>query len=79
MTTGGLFSPPRASVCVSLEPSGLQDVVDVLPDIVKAATGVPLEFRLDVTPRDGKDLAPETVESVTELVKDISPDPRLKR
>ena len=61
-----------------LEPSGLQDLVDVLPDIVKAAAGVPLEFRLDVTLGDGKDLAPETVESVNELLKDVNPELRLK-
>ena len=62
-----------------LEPSGLQDLVDALPDIVKVAAGVALEFRLDVTLGDGKDLVPETVESVNELLKEVSPDLRLKQ
>ena len=50
----------------------------MLPDIVKAAAGVALEFRLDVTLRDGKDLAPETVESINELLKQVNPELRLK-
>ena len=63
----------------TLEPDGLQDLVDALPEIVKAAAGVALEFRLDVTLGDGKEIAPDTVESINELLKDVSPDLRLKQ
>ena len=62
-----------------VEPDGLQDLVDALPEIVKAAAGVALEFRLDVTLGDGKEIAPDTVESINELLKDVSPDLRLKQ
>ena len=61
-----------------VEPAGLQDLVDALPDIVKAAAGVTLEFRLDVTLGDGKDVAPDTVESINQLLEDVNPELRLK-
>ena len=63
----------------ALEPDGLQDLIDALPEIVKAAAGVPLEFRLEVTLGEGKDVAVETVDSLNELLKDVSPDLCLKR
>ena len=56
------------------------DLVDALPEIVKAAAGVPLEFRLDVTVGDsGKDVDSDTVESVEKLLREVSPDLRLRR
>ena len=64
----------------ALDPAALQDLVDALPEIVKAAAGLPLEFRLDVKLGDsGKDVAPETVESIDTLLHDVSPDLHLKR
>ena len=64
----------------TLDPASLQDLVDVLPGIVKAAAGVPLEFRLDVKlGESGKDVEAETVESVNALLKGVSPDLHLKR
>ena len=63
-----------------LAPDALQDLTDALPDIVKAAAGVPLGFRLEVTLGSGKDkeVASETVESINELLKEVSPDLRLR-
>ena len=63
-----------------LDPAALQDLVDALPDIVKSAAGVPLEFRLDVALGDGgKDVAADTVASIDDLLREVSPDLRLKR
>ncbi len=57
-----------------LDPAALQDLNDVLPEIVKAAAGVPLEFRLEVTLGKDKDIAPDTVESINKLLKEVNPD-----
>ena len=62
----------------ALEPAALQDLVDALPDIVRTAAGVPLEFRVEVTLGEGKDVAADTVESLNGLLKDVSPDLGLK-
>ena len=72
--TSGAYTSSAA-----LAPDGLQDLVDALPDIVKAAAGVPLEFRLEVTLGQGKDVAADTVESLNELLKEVTPDLRLKQ
>ena len=63
-----------------LDPAALQDLIDALPDIVKSAAGVPLEFRLDVALGDGgKDVAADTVASIDDLLREVNPDLRLKR
>lgn len=62
----------------ALEPSALQDFVDVLPDVIKAAAGVPLRFQLAVTLGDGQEIGAETVESINRLLVEVSPDLRLK-
>ena len=72
--TGAAYTSSAA-----LEPASLQDLVDALPEIVKTAAGVPLEFRLEVTLGNGKDVASDTVESVSELLQEVNPDLRLKR
>ena len=60
-------------------PAALQDLVDALPDIVKSAAGVPLEFRLDAALGDGgKDVDADTVASIDDLLREVSPDLRLK-
>ena len=63
-----------------LDPAALQDLVDALPEIVKAAAGLPLEFRLGVKLGAGvKDVGSDTVESIDKLLHDVSPDLGLKR
>ena len=63
-----------------LDPAALQDLVDALPEIVKAAAGLPLEFRLDVKlGASVKDVGSDTVESIDQLLHEVSPDLRLKR
>ena len=55
-------------------------MIDALPDIVKSAAGVPLEFWLDVALGDGgKDVDADTVASIDDLLREVSPDLRLKR
>ena len=63
-----------------LDPAALQDLVDALPEIVKAAAGLPLEFRLGVTlGASVKDIQTSTLESIDKLLRDVSPDLGLKR
>ena len=63
-----------------LDPAALQDLVDALPEIVKAAAGLPLEFRLDVKlGASVKDIQTNTLESIDKLLRDVSPDLGLKR
>ena len=62
-----------------LDPAALQDLVDVLPELVKAAAGVPLEFRLDVTLGAGQPIDEGAVASINDLLTDVSPDLRLNR
>ena len=61
-----------------LDPADLQDLIDVLPEIVKAAAGVRLQFRLSVILGDGQEVAPDTVESLNALLEEVSDHLRLK-
>ena len=61
-----------------LEPNELQDLVDALPDVVKAAAGVPLQFHVRITLGDGSDVPSETVTSLNELLGGIKSDFCLK-
>ena len=60
-----------------LDPGVLQDLVETLPDVIKAAAGVPLRFDVHITLGDGSEVAPETVEAVNELLKGVSDELRL--
>ena len=63
-----------------LDPAALQDLVDALPDIVKAAAGLPLQFRLDVTLGSGvKEVGSDTLETLDKLLREVDPDLGLKR
>ena len=57
-----------------LEPNELQDLVDALPEVVKAAAGVPLQFHVHITLGDGGDVPSETVASLNELLEGIKSD-----
>ena len=52
----------------------MQDLVDALPDVVKAAAGVPLQFHVRITLGDGGDVPSETVTSLNELLGGINSD-----
>jgi hypothetical protein len=77
---GGYVPKPKGVYTSSapLEPSALQDLVDVLPEVVKAAAGVPLQFQLSVTLGDGQEVGTETVETINKLLEEVSGDLRLK-
>ena len=63
-----------------LEPSELQDLVDVLHEIVQASVGERLEFRLAIQLGDGvRDVPTETVDKINTLIHDVSPELRLRR
>ena len=72
METTGVYASS-----VALDPSHLQDLVEVLPDVVKAAAGVRLQFRLSVTVGDGGKVDADTVEALNALLREVAPDLRL--
>ena len=61
-----------------LEPDELQDLVDALPEVIKVAAGVPLQFHVRITLGDGGDVPPATVTTLNELLKGIKSDFCLK-
>jgi hypothetical protein len=77
----GSYVPKPKGVYTStaaLQPAALQDLVDVLPDVVKAAAGVPLQFQLQVTLGDGEEIASGKVEEINKLLESESPDLRVR-
>ncbi len=65
------------TAAADLEPHELQDLMDVLPDVITAAAGVPVRFHFRVTLGDGDDVTPETAKSVNELLESINSKLRL--
>jgi hypothetical protein len=61
----------------AVEPSAFQDLVEVLPDLIKLAAGIPLQFRLCVTLGDGQQVGNETIVAVNKLLGEVSADLRL--
>jgi hypothetical protein len=60
-------------------PSALQDLVDVLPDVLKAAAGINLRFRLDITLGSGDTVDQAKVAEINKLLESISPELTLKQ
>ena len=60
-----------------LEPNELQNLMEVLPDVIMAAAGVPVRFHFRVTLGDGGDVPPESATSVNELLERVNPKLRL--
>jgi len=74
--------PRRSGTYLStaeLGPEALQDLVEVLPDIVRGAAGLPLQFQLTVTLGDGADVRPDVVATINELLQNINSDLVLKK
>ena len=61
-----------------LEPNELQDLVDVLPEVIKASAGLPLRFHVRITLGDGDEVPSESVASLNEILEGIRPDLQLK-
>jgi hypothetical protein len=77
----GKYVPKPKGVYTSsavLEPSALQDLVDVLPDVVKVAAGVPLRFQLQITLGSGDSLSSSTIEEINKLLKTVNPELAVK-
>jgi hypothetical protein len=76
---GGYVPKPKGvyTSSAALEPSALQDLVEVLPEVIKAAAGMPLHFQLSVTLGNGQEIGSETVESISKLLEEVSLDLRL--
>jgi hypothetical protein len=73
--SGYVSAPKGVYTCsAGLEPSALQDLVDVLPAIVKAAAGVELRFQLHVSLGDGQPVQSETVLAINKLFGEVSSD-----
>jgi hypothetical protein len=61
----------------ALEPLALRDLVRALPDVLIAAVGIPLTFRLHIAVGD-HELEPTAIEAINTLLEKVSPDLRLK-
>ena len=77
---GEYVSTPKGAYtgAAILEPNELQDLVDALPEVIKTAAGVPLQFHVHITLGDGGDVPSETVTSLNELLEGIRSDFCLK-
>ena len=62
-----------------LEPNELQDLIDVLPNVIAAAAGVPLRLHIRITLGDGNDVPPDSVSSVNQLLEGVSSVLRLTK
>ena len=77
---GDGFSPRPPGVYYAsapLEPSAFQDLVEVLPDLIKITAGVPLKFGLSVTRGDGQEIAAATIESVNQRLEQVNAELRV--
>jgi hypothetical protein len=57
-----------------LEPSGIQDLGDIMPQLleIKAQSNVPLQFHVEITLGDGKRLPPaDVVQKINTLLEDL--------
>src|SRR5262249_31804761 len=77
---GGFISKPKGVYISSalLQPNELQDLVDVLPDVVKAAAGVSLRFHLQISLGDSENLDSTKVKEINTLLESVSPALSLK-
>jgi hypothetical protein len=80
-SASGAFGSKQKSVytaSAALQPNELQDLVDVLDDVVKAAVGVPLRFQLQISLGDGGDINSAKVEEINKLLESVSPELRVR-
>ena len=79
-TPKGGYVPKPAGVyhaSAMLEPSAFQDLAEMLPDLLKITAGMSLKFNLSVTLSDGQELPAETIESVNQLLEQVTGELRL--
>jgi hypothetical protein len=56
----------------------LRDLVRALPDVLKAAVGIALTFRLHIAVDGGHEFEPAAIEAINTLLEKVSPDLRLR-
>ena len=66
------------TAAADLESHELQDLVDVLPDIVAKAAGIPLKLHVRITLGDGAEVPTELRSSLNELLEGVNGDLSLK-
>ncbi len=77
---GGEERESAFTASADLEPNELQDFTEVLPDILKAATGSTVRFHMRIVLEDeGSGVLPEQVSSLDELLAHVNPGLRLRR
>ena len=75
------YTPKPKGVYTStamLQPAALQDLVDILPDVVKAAAGVSLQFQLQVALGNGEEIGAGKVEEINKLLESVTPELRVR-
>ncbi|MPZ20368.1 MAG: DUF499 domain-containing protein [Luteitalea sp.] len=71
-------SDTRTSAATALKPNQLQDLVDVLPDLIKMTAGHELRFRLAVEIKGKQRPHDKLVAAVNELFKDLDDELRIQ-
>ena len=66
------------SSVATLEPAALQDFVDALPEVIKAAAGVSLGLQLRISIGDGGPVKPETLNAINAVLESVSSDLKVK-
>jgi hypothetical protein len=61
-----------------IQPNELQDLVEILDDIVKAAVGIPLRFQLQISLGGGEDIDTAKVEAINKLLESVSSQLRVQ-
>ena len=52
--------------------------MDILPDVVKAAAGVSLQFQLQVALGNGEEIGAGKVEEINKLLESVTPELRVR-
>jgi hypothetical protein len=69
--------PGSYSSAAVMDASALQDLVEALPELVKTAAGLPLEFQLNVS-IGGEGHDPAVITAINKILAEVSPDLLLK-
>jgi hypothetical protein len=77
---GGYVSKPTGvyTATADLQPAALQDLVDILPDVVKAAAGILLQFQLQVTLGTGEEISAGKLEEINKLLESVNSELRMR-
>jgi hypothetical protein len=65
--------PPKKQAEADLDPAELQDLVDALPDILKAGAGLNLRFVLRLELKDGEQVPEKQIAKLNDALGKASP------